>query len=281
MQTENENPPNSILREIRSSIDAIDDQLLPLFLQRMMAVKRIMIAKKICGIGTNDPKREDKILNRLTYAADSEMESWIRKFFTSVFSVSKDFQKTYHWGTLQTRVLLCGIKHSGKTTMGKLLAEILNVPFYDTDDLFSQKTGVPPRVFYREHGETLFQTEEAKILQSLEDLCPSPSVIALGGGSLSNPFFPPYLLHDTGSIVWLKVKDEIAFQRILATGLPPFLEHEKEPFVYFKSMNVERNRYYAASASITLEIGDNENIVDGVIRLLNMFPEKVLQRSND
>ena len=38
-------------------------------------------------------------------------------------------------GQLEYNIVLCGIKHCGKTTVGKKLAAVLNVPFVDTDDL--------------------------------------------------------------------------------------------------------------------------------------------------
>ena len=49
-------------------------------------------------------------------------------------------------------LILCGIKHCGKSTLGRGLAALLRIPFSDTDELLEKALGVPVRTFFREAG---------------------------------------------------------------------------------------------------------------------------------
>ena len=84
-------------------------------------------------------------------------------------------------------VVLAGIKHCGKSTLGRMLARRWNVPLVDTDlELeaeFARRTGraAGTREIFRELGEEAFRKLEAEVIRSLAD-SPEFRVIALGGG---------------------------------------------------------------------------------------------------
>ena len=58
--------------------------------------------------------------------------------------------------------ILTGIKHCGKSTQGKILSENLNIPFYDTDDVIEEMTGLTARQIFSEKGEGAFKNAEAE-----------------------------------------------------------------------------------------------------------------------
>lgn len=72
---------------------------------------------------------------------------------------------------------------SGKTTVGRLLAEKLNRPFIDIDEEIEKTTNRSIAEIFREFGETEFRKHEKNLIQNIACLQP-PAVIALGGGSL-------------------------------------------------------------------------------------------------
>jgi shikimate kinase len=72
----------------------------------------------------------------------------------------------------------------GKTTVGRLLAERLERPFYDTDQRVEEVAGRPVPSFFPDQ-EPRFRKLEAEAVAELLDR--GPSVIALGGGALLNP----------------------------------------------------------------------------------------------
>ena len=82
------------LDELRQQIDAIDDQLVALFLKRMDVVRQIADAKADACIAVKDSGREDAIVSRLTKDAPDKMKPYICDLYKTVFSTSKSFQST-------------------------------------------------------------------------------------------------------------------------------------------------------------------------------------------
>ena len=78
-------------------------------------------------------------------------------------------------------IVLTGMPTSGKSTVGKIIAEQLNRPFLDTDALIVQRYGDIPTIF-KEHGEPYFRGLETEIIRSISDR--TGTVISTGGGAI-------------------------------------------------------------------------------------------------
>jgi len=70
---------------------------------------------------------------------------------------------------------------SGKTTIGKLMANKLNVPFRDTDEVIVAQTGKSVSEIFLEEGEDAFRLLEKAVLR--QELLSDDTVLALGGGA--------------------------------------------------------------------------------------------------
>ena len=79
-------------------------------------------------------------------------------------------------------IVLIGMPGSGKTTVGKLLAEEMGRPFWDTDVLIEEKTGKTPAEIIRNQGEKAFRDIETEVIQELSSQ--NGGVIATGGGAV-------------------------------------------------------------------------------------------------
>ena len=146
-------------------------------------------------------------------------------------------------------IILCGIKHCGKSTLGKMLAAALGLDFYDTDDLISEQTGMDARAIYKSQGKDAFMAAELKACEYLQELLSAPNetsqaqnaaafgqqkkrgasdnssqakeaaaaksaVIATGGGICQNePAIA--ILKKLGTIVYLEVPEITAAGRIV------------------------------------------------------------------
>jgi O-acetyl-ADP-ribose deacetylase (regulator of RNase III)/shikimate kinase len=130
-------------------------------------------------------------------------------------------------------ILLMGPKHSGKTTIGRILASLLSGEFTDLDELIEAQTGKSPRILYQE-GVPVFRNAEFKALESLlvrsgEGEKTPVRVMAAGGGIIDNPSTMKQLgSAERPLLVYLKLTPETAWERIRLeaekTGeLPPFL----------------------------------------------------------
>ena len=139
------------------------------------------------------------------------------------------------------KIVFVGIKHCGKSTFGKSLAKRWDCVFFDSDTelekAFYQQSGsrCSCRDIFKILGEEKFREFESEVIRSL--ISGEQTVIALGGGAVSNPFVDVETLRQLGHIVWLDVADEIAYRRVERKGLPPFLAESADPFRSFCEMN--------------------------------------------
>ncbi|MEN9687843.1 MAG: hypothetical protein RL381_855 [Actinomycetota bacterium] len=79
------------------------------------------------------------------------------------------------------KLILIGPMGSGKTTIGRLLAEYLELPFRDTDHLIETQTGRTVADIFLEDGEDSFRVIEKAVLRA--ELLSDNTVLALGGGA--------------------------------------------------------------------------------------------------
>lgn len=81
------------LGDLRSEIDAIDDQIASLYEKRMRIVGGVADAKAASGAPVNDPARERAILSRISDEVSPEYESGARLLFTTLFGITKARQR--------------------------------------------------------------------------------------------------------------------------------------------------------------------------------------------
>lgn len=98
-------------------------------------------------------------------------------------------------------IILIGMPGSGKTTIGTLLAEKTGKTFADADQLIVELAGKSIPQIFAEDGEECFRQWETKALEQLGKQ--SCMVISTGGGCITKARNYP-LLHQNGTIVWLK-----------------------------------------------------------------------------
>ena len=90
-------------------------------------------------------------------------------------------------------IVLVGFMGAGKTTVGRLLAAKVGLPFVDTDDLVQHRAGMSIPEIFKKLGEPAFRELEREVV--LETLEGPESVVALGGGSLGDPAVATMLQH--------------------------------------------------------------------------------------
>ena len=78
--------------------------------------------------------------------------------------------------------VLIGMPGAGKTTLGRALAKSLSRPFLDTDDLITERIGMPIAAFIEREGERAFRDVESAVISDLSEH--TGYVIATGGGAI-------------------------------------------------------------------------------------------------
>ena len=98
------------------------------------------------------------------------------------------------------KIFLIGYRCTGKTTIGKILADRLNFDLIDTDSMIEQKIGSTILSFVEKNGWDKFrQIEKETLLNTKEN---KNIVIATGGGIILNRENQKFI-KDNGFAVWL------------------------------------------------------------------------------
>lgn len=177
-------------------------------------------------------------------------------------------------------IALCGIKHSGKSSVASALASILQWEFFDTDEflksLFAARTGrdLSVREIYKEMGETRFRLLEAEAVRLLPAGRTGGRIVALGGGVLTNPNFTADDRASLGFLCWLDTPDSVAYDRILKNGFPPFLAQEADPFEAFCKMNGERRIVFRKKADAVVRPEAESTPEETARIILSMYRER-------
>ena len=141
-------------------------------------------------------------------------------------------------------LVLTGFMGAGKTTVGRLLAAKLGVPFTDSDHVIEARAGQPIRQIFAEQGEAAFRALEHDVIAGL--LAGPGCVLAVGGGAPLHEGTRD-LLAGAAAVVYLRVSYDEAMRRVGGDRGRPMLAR---PGV--KQLFAERDPGYAAAATLTV-----------------------------
>ncbi|MDR2620408.1 MAG: shikimate kinase [Propionibacteriaceae bacterium] len=143
-------------------------------------------------------------------------------------------------------VVLVGMPAAGKTTVGKLLAAKLGLPFVDLDERIEADTGVSVTEIFATAGEGAFRELEAQTAAVV--LAGTPIVLSLGGGAVTNPKLREVI--NAHSVVWLQVSLATALERVGDTRHRPLLADN--PAERLRVLLNERGVLYAQVAQVVV-----------------------------
>lgn len=169
------------------------------------------------------------------------------------------------------QIVLLGYMASGKSTIGKLLSEKLQLPFLDLDNYISEKENKSVPEIFSQNGEIYFRKIEheylKEVLENQQDC-----IISLGGGT------PCYannmqLIHDKKAIsIYLKASIQTLSERLLknksSRPLIAFLEDEQVPEFIAKHLFERRFFYEQATKFLNIDKKSENEIVSEIEKLL-------------
>ena len=161
----------------------------------------------------------------------------------------------------RVNIILTGFMGSGKTEVGKRLAERLGYTFIDTDLLIEKKTGKSISDIFSKDGEPFFRDTETQILKELSGI--NEHVISTGGGIVTRE---ENILHlrKTGFIIWLRASPETVLRRVGHETHRPLLNVDN-PIEQIKMLMSQREQFYS-KADLTIETDGLE--VDEVVNII-------------
>lgn len=148
-------------------------------------------------------------------------------------------------------VVLVGLMGTGKTTVGRVLAERLRRPLLDSDLVIEARTGRTVRQIFSDDGEPAFRALETEVL--LEALLSdTPSVIAAAGGVVLSERNRQALQAATAKVVWLRAEPENLVDRVRTGVHRPALDDD--PAGTLRRMHESREPLYREVADMIVSV---------------------------
>jgi shikimate kinase len=165
-------------------------------------------------------------------------------------------------------IALVGLMGVGKSSVGRRLANALDLPFKDADAEVELAAGRSISDIFAELGEAAFREGERRVIARLLDQ--PPHVLATGGGAFMNEQTRT-LIKSRAISVWLKADLDVLARRVARKDTRPLLVG-KDPLEVLKVQAEARYPAYG-QADVIVETGDAAHhvTVDQVIKALQAF----------
>jgi shikimate kinase len=164
-----------------------------------------------------------------------------------------------------SNIVLVGFMGTGKSVVGKRLAERRGWRYIDTDDLVVGSAGCAISALFEQEGEGGFRDRETAAIRSL--LGVEEAAVATGGGILGRDENVS-LLRSIGPLICLKARPEVILERTRPWQDRPLLAASREPQATVERLLSERAPRYAL-ADVTIDTSDLavEEVVDEICRV--------------
>lgn len=178
---------------------------------------------------------------------------------------------------MKPNIVLIGFMGTGKTTIGKILAERLNKTLIEMDDLIVEKARKSIPKIFEEDGEIKFRELEMSVCKDLSTA--TDVIISAGGGVILNKLNIDYLAQ-SASIVLLEAAAKDIFDRISLEGKEkrPLLNNT-DPLAEIRKLLTFRRPFYNAAADFKISTFKKipEQIAAEIIETLNKPKKKISQ----
>lgn len=179
-------------------------------------------------------------------------------------------------------VVLVGLPGSGKSVVGKRLAQRHHATFIDIDERIESGTGRSIPDIFAEDGEAAFRTLERRAVAALGPPDTDPDVrrvIATGGGAIVDPR-NRWALYRGRASVWLDGRPEVLAQRLRRSPHVRPLVAGRDPIGSIRDLAARRERFYAAATIRILGMAEVHGVVDALDeRLATRTPAVLAARS--
>lgn len=167
----------------------------------------------------------------------------------------------------RSNIALVGFMGTGKTAIGRKLADRLNKKLLEMDELIVKKAGKSIPSIFAEEGEIRFRELEMQVCKEVS--MQRDTVIACGGGVVLNKLNIDYL-KQTSIVICLKSSPEVIFERTMKDGKEkrPLL-NKPNPMQEIKDLFDFREPFYNAATEYQIDtsnLAENE-VVERIVEL--------------
>lgn len=168
-------------------------------------------------------------------------------------------------------IVLVGMMGAGKSAVGRTLAQMIGVPFLDSDHEIERAAAMSIAEVFERDGETFFRARESEVLQRL--MASGPCVLSTGGGAFLSEDNRK-LMHDEGVSVWLRADLELLWERVRHKTTRPLLQTPDPKgtltALYEKRVGIYAKADLVVDAHPAYSLGD---MTKQVIRVLKTRPD--------
>jgi shikimate kinase len=161
------------------------------------------------------------------------------------------------------RIVLTGFMGSGKSTVGRLLAQRLGWTFIDLDDVIEAEAGATIAELFARHGEPAFRTLEHETIARLA--AGDGLILALGGGAIEHATTRSLLIGGSGTLL-VHLEVELATTLARCSGT----EHIRPVFADQANLAARYQRrlplYRTAHVSISVDALTPDEVVEAILR---------------
>lgn len=149
---------------------------------------------------------------------------------------------------------LIGMMGSGKTSVGRRTAELLAVPFYDTDETIVAVAGASIAEIWSAGGEEQFRRMERDAIEG----APSGVVAAAGGGAVTDPRNRETMKKQI-PVIWLRARPETLARRLDTGDDRPLLTGATERVDVLREILNSRLDAYRSASTHVVDTDDRES----------------------
>ena len=153
------------------------------------------------------------------------------------------------------RIFIVGPMASGKSTLGKKLAQTLNIDFIDTDKEIEKNAGAEISWIFEVEGEKGFREREREVL--IKSINEEDVVISTGGGIVTEKDNRDLMI-TKGKVVYLKTPLEVQLKRTEKDKKRPLLAKGNKKQI-LETLKKERDPKYEEIADITIDQNGQKN----------------------
>ncbi|SQF96847.1 shikimate kinase [Bartonella quintana] len=175
-------------------------------------------------------------------------------------------------------LVLVGLMGAGKSVIGKHIATMLGLPFYDSDQEIEKAAQMTITEFFKVYGESEFRALEQHVTLSL--MKKSPLVLATGGGAYINEDIRQ-VINKNGISIWLKADLDILMKRVSRHPTRPLLQTANPKETMKKLMEQRYPIYAKANLTINSYKESRHTVAQNVIRSVqNYIYTEINDRNN-
>ena len=170
---------------------------------------------------------------------------------------------------LARTLVLVGLMGAGKTSVGRRLAEALQVPFHDSDHEIELAAGMTIKDIFSELGEPAFREGEVRVISRL--LYGTPGVLATGGGAFMSEDVRR-LISERGVSVWLNGDLSTLWDRVKDRNTRPLLQQPDPKGVLASLIEARYPTYGLADIAVRTEGGlAHEVMVERILAAVRSY----------